>query len=345
MELDFVAWLRERLPDHPHLRLGVGDDAALIAAAEEEVVVTTDLLIDGVHFLSEKHSPEQIGHKALAVNLSDLAAMAARPIAAVVSLALPGDGLSRNGAGGLSPRELAVRLIEGMLPLAERYDCPIAGGDTNLGPGPIVISITAIGSPTSCGLLRRNGAQVGDQLLVTGSLGGSLAGKHLDFEPRVAEAQLLCECYHLTAGMDLTDGLSIDLARLAKASNVGAIVNEATLPIADAAHKIAKCLSPNPSGGSQRLRETEVPDGLETYRECLGRSALEHALHDGEDFELLFTTSPSEAKRLTADQPIACGVTLIGEIVATSKIATESNLLLRDTKNVVKNLEPRGYEH
>lgn len=310
MELDFVAWLRERLPAHPRLRLGVGDDAALIDAAtngSDSIVTTTDLLIDGVHFQSEEHTPERIGRKALAVNLSDLAAMAARPTAAVVSLALP-----RDGACGLSPQELAASLLEGMLPLAEQFDCPIAGGDTNLGPGPLVVSITALGCPTPLGVLRRDGAKPGDQLLVTGSLGGSLIAKHLDFDPRIEEALLLHERYGLTAGMDITDGLSIDLARLATASGVGAIVNEVALPLADVAREIAK---------------------------QSGRSPLEHALHDGEDFELLFTAPPNEAKRLVAEQPIACGVTLIGEITA------EPKLLLRDAANAVKNLEPCGYEH
>ena len=311
MELDFVAWLQERLPNHPRLQLGIGDDAALIDSTADSIVTTADLLIDGVHFRIEEHSPERIGRKALAVNLSDIAAMAAKPTAAIVSLALP-----RGGACGLSPPELAKRLLEGMLPLAEQFDCPIAGGDTNLGPGPLVISITALGTPTKRGVLRRDGAQPGDKILVTGSLGGSLTAKHLDFQPRIDEALLLHERFGLTAGMDITDGLSVDLARLAAASGVGAIVNEAALPIADAAHAMAQ---------------------------HSGRLPLEHALHDGEDFELLFTTSPDEAKRLIAEQPIDCGVTLIGEVTA------EAELLLHDktnaVKDAVKKLEPRGYEH
>ena len=186
MEADFLRWLREHLPPHPLLKLGIGDDAAVLATAgRSDVVVTTDLLADGVDFDLKKHEPRRIGHKALAVNLSDLAAMAARPLAAVISLNLPRqDGM-----------RIATELYEGMLPLAERYRVAIAGGDTNSWDGPLVISVTALGEVTADGPLRRSGAQPGDRIIVTGSFGGSILGRHLDVQPRIDEALLLNQRY------------------------------------------------------------------------------------------------------------------------------------------------------
>src|ERR1051326_607389 len=122
MEADFLHWLREHLPPHPLLKLGIGDDAAILATAGRlDVVVTTDLLADGVDFDLTKHDARAVGRKALAVNLSDLAAMAAMPLAAVVALNLP-------RTGGMA---LATELYEGLLSLAQRYHLAIAGGDTN----------------------------------------------------------------------------------------------------------------------------------------------------------------------------------------------------------------------
>lgn len=307
MELELVAKLRDTLPRHPRLEIGVGDDAALLAAPREGLVVTTDLLVDGVHFHSQEHTPERIGRKALAVNLSDLAAMAARPAGCVVSLALPREAPSGGDLVGY-----AARLIEGMLPLASRHDCPIAGGDTNIGPGPLVVSVTAFGEPTERGVLRRDSAQVGDWLLVTGSLGGSLSGKHLDFEPRVQEALWLREHGDLHAGMDLTDGLGIDARRLAEASGLGLVIDAAMIPISDDATRA--------SGAS-------------------GRSPLDHALGDGEDFELLFAAPPEAARDLLTKTELDCGVTRIGEFTA------ERGLFLRESDGARKPLPSVGYEH
>ena len=137
MEREFIHWLRRRLPPHPLLRLGPGDDAAVLnLAASKECVITVDMLTDGVDFKLDEIDPRRAGRKALAANLSDLAAMAARPLAGVVALCLP----RKNG------RQLAEELYEGMLPLAERYDLAIAGGDTNSWDGPLVISITLLGA-------------------------------------------------------------------------------------------------------------------------------------------------------------------------------------------------------
>lgn len=282
MELAFINHLRQRLPAHPLLRIGPGDDAAVLAATGERgIVVTTDLLTDGVHFNLASTDPRRVGHKALGVNLSDLAAMAAEPVAVVISLALP---RSRECL------ELAKELYEGLLPLAEQFRVGIAGGDTNTWEGPLVISVTALGKTTSRGPLLRSGAKAGDRLLVTGQLGGSLLGRHLDCEPRVREALLLHERYDLHAGMDISDGLALDLSRMCEASGVGAIVDVDHVPISAAAEELA--------GRDQKA------------------SALKHALGDGEDFELLLAVSPDVAAQIVHDQPIECGISDVGEFTA-----------------------------
>ena len=206
LESELLVWLNENLPTDSRLTVGLGDDAAVLRAySQVETVVTTDMLTDGVDFLLSDCDPRLVGHKALGVNLSDLAAMAARPVTSFVSLALP-----RDGCGRLSPLQLAIHLYEGMLPLAKRFKMTIAGGDTNSWDGPLAISITALGETTSHGPLTRSSAQVGDHLLVTGHLGGSLLGKHLHVEPRIDEALLLHSRYKLHAGIDISDGLALD---------------------------------------------------------------------------------------------------------------------------------------
>jgi thiamine-monophosphate kinase len=305
MESDFIRWLRDRLPPHPSLRVGLGDDAAILRLADRaDTVVTTDLLTDGVDFRLSEIDPRRAGRKALAVNLSDLAAMAARPVAVVVSLALPRKGCD----------ELARQLYEGLLPLAGQYDVAVAGGDTNTWDGPLAISITAIGETTDRGPLCRRGAVPGDSLVVTGQFGGSILGKHLDFEPRVAEAILLSDRYELHAGIDVSDGLSLDLARLVAESGCGAEIDSDAVPVAPAAHELAK----DP---------------------CGNKSPLDHALGDGEDFELVLAIPPAEASRLLSDQPLDVPVTRIGRCTA------ELGLWTRDPQGGRHALLPTGWEH
>ncbi len=147
MESDLIHWLRRRLPTHPGLLVGPGDDAAILkSTAGKQCVLTVDMLTEGIDFELAKVEPARVGRKALAVNLSDLAAMAARPLAAVIALVLPRDG-------GLA---LAKELYEGLIPLAEEYDLAIAGGDTNSWAGPLVVSITLVGEVTAAGPLLRS---------------------------------------------------------------------------------------------------------------------------------------------------------------------------------------------
>src|SRR3954464_14964084 len=140
MELEFIRWLREHVPDDPRAKLGLRDDAAVLSLASNDAIVTTDLLTDGVDFRLEMDDPKRIGRQALGANLSDLAAMAAKPVAAFISVALP-----RGEHNGIAPLQMAVGVHEGILPLAREFDTAIAGGDTNTFDGPLVISITAIG--------------------------------------------------------------------------------------------------------------------------------------------------------------------------------------------------------
>jgi thiamine-monophosphate kinase len=305
MEREFISWLRRRLPPHPLLLLGPGDDAAVLQmAGTDQCVVTVDLLTDHVDFELAEIDPRRAGRKALAVNLSDLAAMASRPLAGVVALALP-----RHGG-----MELAVALYEGMLPLAERYNLAIAGGDTNSWDGSLVISITLFGTVTGRGPLRRGGAQPGDRILVSGSFGGSILGRHLDFEPRVHEALDWHGRYELHAGTDVSDGLSLDLAHILEESRCGAVLHADAVPIADDARRLADKLAD-------------------------GSTPLDHALGDGEDFELILAAPPREARRILAEPPRAAALSDIGEFVV------EPGLWLQDHGGNRRPLTPRGWEH
>ncbi|REJ98614.1 MAG: thiamine-phosphate kinase [Planctomycetota bacterium] len=304
MEAEFLAWLAERLGPSQRSPVGLRDDAAVLdVGGSEPLVITTDLITDGVHFRLDRDDPRQIGHKALAVNLSDVAAMAARPLCAFVSLLVP----ARRGL------ELAQELYEGLLPLAERFGVEVAGGDTNTWSGPLVVNVALIGQATERGPLRRDGAKPGDQLLVTGCFGGSLGGHHLDFVPRVTEALTLHRDFRLHAGVDCSDGLSLDVSRICAASGCGAVIETAEVPIRPAAVALA----------------ADASDGC---------SALEHALSDGEDFELILAVPPDDAARIVRHNSLEVPLTRIGEFVAEPG-------LWQLAGGERRRLIPCGYEH
>jgi len=313
MELEFIEWLHEHVPSDPRARLGLTDDAAIISlAGRDEIVVTTDLLTDAVDFQLGKHEPHRIGQQALGANLSDLAAMAAKPVAAFISLALP-----RGGGANLSALELAINLYEGLLPLAAEYDIAIAGGDTNTYDGPLVLSVTALGLATGRGPLTRAGGLPGDWLLVTGSLGGSILGHMLDFTPRVREALLLRDRYNLHAGIDISDGLALDASRLSNASGCGAVIYLDHVPV---------------SRDAVRLAEN---DGAED----VSAVALQHALGDGQDFELLLAAPPDVAQAILHEHPIECPVTHVGELIK------QPGLWKRTDRGDLQPLEATGWRH
>ncbi len=297
MEIEFIRSLRKRLPESPHLAVGPGDDAAILQP--DGSVVTCDLLCDGTHFTVGTDAPLRIGRKCLAVNLSDLAAMAAEPTAAFLAVALPRDHAN-----------IADELLDGMLPLAEQFKVAIAGGDTNVWDGPLVVSITLIGRCPHQPLLRSE-ARPGDHLLVTGSLGGSRLGKHFDFTPRIQEALHLQHHYTLHAGMDCSDGLSIDAARLAEESECGVAIDLASIPLSEAAREMA-------------TKEDKL-------------SGIDRALGDGEDFELLLAVPPAVATKLIAAQPLETPLTKIGTFVETPGLWQGTETL--------SPLPVTGYEH
>jgi thiamine-monophosphate kinase len=309
-EFAFIDWLRRRTPASARVLLGPGDDTAALAwPGGAPCLITTDMLLEGSCFLlagggllCPAATPRQVGRKAMAVNLSDIAAMAGQPVAAVVSVGLP----RRQG------RALAEELYLGLREVADAFATAIIGGDTNSWDGPLVISVTVLGEPGPGGVIRRAGAVVGDWLMVTGPLGGSILGKHLDFTPRVREGLTLAGVVSLHAMIDLSDGLAADLDKLCTESRCGAVLWAEAVPLSAAASELAQ-------------REGK-------------RSALEHALGDGEDFELLFAVTRAEAERLIAQQPIP-GVTLsaIGEVAAQG--------LWIETAGQRRPLEPAGYVH
>ncbi len=303
MEFELIERLRQRTPLYPCVRLGIGDDAAILDLAGQHGVVTVDVLMDGVDFLLSEIPPEKAGRKALAVNLSDLAAMAATPKACLVGMVLPRKGGEKIGE----------KVYDGILALAREYQVGVAGGDTNTWDGPLVLSVTAIGTPPPFGGIRRRGAQPGDRIVVTGDFGGSLLGKHLDFEPRVWEAAYLYRTYEIHAGIDVSDGLAADLVHITVESKCGAVIHADKIPISKAAQELAK--------GSRK-----------------GGRALDRALHDGEDFELILAVPPGEAKRMLRDQPLTVPLTDIGEFV-------EQRGLWLETGGKQTVLEPKGFVH
>lgn len=300
-EFAYIDWLRQRTPPAENVIVGPGDDTAVLRPPARPLLVTTDMLLEGSCFRLDEAGPRRVGRKAIAVNLSDIAAMAGVPTAAVVSVGLPPTG----------GRELAEELYVGMREMADAFAVPLVGGDTNSWDGPLSISVTMFGEATDRGAVLRSGAKVGDWVLVTGPLGGSILGHHLDFTPRVREALALHQTADLHAMIDLSDGLAKDLHHICEESRCGAVLEWDAIPIADAAHELA---------------------GRD------GRPPLDHALSDGEDFELVFTVSPTDGERLVREQPVP-GITLtrIGQI-------GESGFWL-ERGGTREPLEPRGYEH
>lgn len=295
--------------------LGIGDDGALLDPPPGmQAVITTDLLVAGVHFLPEA-DPVSVGHKALAVNLSDLAAMGAEPAWFTLNLCLP----------QVDERWLAA-FCEGMYGLARRYNVQLIGGDTSRGP--LAIAIQAGGWVPHGQALRRDGAQPGDRLFVTGELGAAgLALRHQRGECRLSEADLAAvvdrldrPMPRLEAGMrlrgiassaiDLSDGLVADLGHVLEASRTGARVYLERLPL--------------PA----------------VYRERLAELGWDVALANGDDYELLFTVPEKDLPRLEAVRSdFGCRVTDIGEITA------GSGLTLLERDGAVYHPRRRGHDH
>ncbi len=222
-EREFISWIRSQTQlDARRVPVGPGDDCAVVAFGDQRVIVTTDQVLDGVHFKLHEHGPRAAGRKAMARNLSDIAAMAATATAAVATVALPPD------FGETAAKELYAGLRE----IGDKFNCPVVGGDVGAWDAPLAITVTIMGSIGETEPILRSGARVGDAICVTGSLGGAWKGdKHLTFTPRIAEAQQLAKGYNLNAMIDISDGLATDLAHICKASGLAAEITAADIPV------------------------------------------------------------------------------------------------------------------
>ncbi|HEY1170360.1 MAG TPA: thiamine-phosphate kinase [Verrucomicrobiae bacterium] len=306
-EFELIAKLTKTLPTNESVTVGAGDDCAVLdlGLKDQSVLFKTDAVVEGVHFTAETE-PERIGHKALGRCLSDIAAMGGTPTHALVTLGLPKD---------YDPERIS-QIYRGMSALALRYNVAIVGGETTTNPGCLLISVALLGTVKKDKAALRKGAQVGDAIFVTGNLGGSLSGKHLDFEPRLAEGRWLMENFSLSSMMDVSDGLAGDLRHIMKQSGVGALLFAAMIPVS---------------------REAKV----KAREKTIAKPAILAALTDGEDFELLFTLPPNEAVKLKdawkeqfPNLPLSC----IG------KITKQPGLHLKDERGV-RELHDHGYVH
>jgi thiamine-monophosphate kinase len=306
-EFELIQRLTRSLSANDTVVTGPGDDCAVLdlGLPDRFVLFKTDAVVEGIHFHSET-PPAKVGHKALARALSDIAAMAGQPTCALVTLGLPRD----------FDGQRIEAIYAGLDATARRYGVAVVGGETTTNPERILISIAVLGTVEKSRCVRRSGSEPGDAIFVTGELGGSLQGKHLDFEPRLAQAQWLTAHFALHAMIDLSDGLAGDLRHLLRAGRVGAELFSPAIPI------------------SRQAR-------LRARAESSAKPPLLAALTDGEDFELLFTVASRDAvplldawKKQFSDLALTC----IGKITATP------GLTLRD-KEGIRPLTAHGYTH
>ena len=305
MEHSFIAWAKQRSSKLPQVKLGIGDDCSLLATHGEDLAITTDSLCDGTHFILSECGPRRAGRKLMGVNLSDLASMASEPVAVFLTLCVP-----KSGSGNYSSGDIAAEVFEGVLSMAQEFNVSIAGGDTNVWDGPLVLGLTAVGTKPADTAWRRSGAKPGDAIVVSGRLGGSILGKHLDFTPRLELARELYKLNLVTAATDISDGFGIDLLNMTVASRCGAEVNLNAIPVSDAAVERSQ---------------------------ASGKPAVEHAIGDGEDFELLFSIPKDKVSQLPAELS-GVPLTIVGEFVSRTGLWSKE-------KNGVKQLSPRGYVH
>ena len=306
----------------PWVAVGPGDDAAVIQPDRGALdVLTTDAQVDGIHFDLRFVPPDAVGHRALAVNLSDLAAMGALPRAALLSLLLPGD-LEVGTLDGV---------IDGLLALAARYRVALIGGNITRTTGPLTIDVTAIGSVRPRRVLTRAGARVGDEVHVTGTLGSAATGltmlrngvstgpdgecvsRYLRPEPRVRAGIILGRNRSATSCIDLSDGLADAVSQIAEGSGVGITIDEAALPVTD------------------EVRE---------WHRRAGGDVLNTVLAGGDDYELVLTCRPRDRRRLDAvrRQVGNLPITRIGVVT------TGRDVLIRDERGATREM-PRGFEH
>jgi thiamine-monophosphate kinase len=303
---------------NPAIRTGIGDDCAVLRLLPgrgklTDTLVTTDFTLEGIHFRRDWHSAESVGHRCLARGLSDIAAMGGEPVAAFLSLALPRD----------LPQSWVGRFARSLISLAERYGVTLAGGDTAESPNGVLADVVVVGTAPRGKAVLRSRAKPGDQIYVSGELGGSEAAvwemrrkpkrklnpreysRHFFPEPRIELGRILREKGLASAMIDTSDGLSTDLAHICKESGVGAELQVASIPLASVG---------KPS------REVD----------------LTFAMHGGEDYELLFTAPP---RKRVPSRIAGVPITHIGHITRGRRI------FLRSRSGVGYELSPRGWEH
>jgi thiamine-monophosphate kinase len=333
-EDDLIAYLRRRIESRPTgvLRVGIGDDAAVLSPGQREWVLTCDQFLEGVHFVSNIHSADSVGYKALARATSDIAAMGARPQLFLLSLALPA------ALTGKWFRQMA----SGMASASRRFGLTLAGGDMARSPVGVALSITVLGDIRKGYAVRRDGARPGDAIFVAGQLGAAQAGLELVLrglahrnrndptlrrllaahnypEPCIALGQWLAKRRLASAMMDISDGLSTDLLHLCKSSAAGAVIKEADLP----AVVLPRALAASSARAGRRATRWDA-------------RAL--ALHGGEDYGLLFTTRPKLVPKIPAAFE-GVPITRIGQIVRGQGVT----LIARDGGR--SRLLPQGWDH
>ncbi|MDR4509244.1 MAG: thiamine-phosphate kinase [Candidatus Brocadiaceae bacterium] len=303
-ELAFIQKIRRRQKKRRDIVLGIGDDcAALDVSSDKLCIITADMLVNGTHFDLKKCTPQQAGRKAIACSVSDVAAMGCRATFAVVSICFPHNATNT----------FATKLYEGIWSMTNKYNIEIVGGDIISGNCPLCINVTMLGRDDGLKPIRRSGARTGDMILVTGTLGGSLLGKHLSFEPLLEEGIFLNKHYTIHAMIDISDGLAADLNHILQESHGGAILYEDKIPLSKAAVKLSK---------------------------ITGKTPLDHALFDGEDYELLFVVSKNQANKVMNSDYFQKGmIHCIGEMV------NGHGIRMKNIQGNTQRVKPHGYEH
>lgn len=321
-EFGLIDLIRRKFPaKDKNLVLGIGDDAAVIKITPKRYLIfTTDALREGVHFDLSYYSYHEVGWKAMAANLSDVAAMGGIPTFGLISLGLPKN----------KKTEDVLKIYKGMNDLAKRYGCKLCGGDIFLS-SEIIISIALLGETEPEFLVKRSGAKPGDLICVTGNLGQSQAGlellkakktskldwlrKHLKPVPRINQARKLVQTLNVTSMIDISDGFGSDLYHIAEESQVGVLIFEKKIPMSRTFLQMAS---------------------------VLGKSPLDLALSSGEEYELLFTIKKGQGEKLKFLKRKTPGlkVTVVGEIKN-----EKDGMKILDSKGKIKNLKRVGYSH
>jgi thiamine-monophosphate kinase len=306
-EFELIDILTKDLPQSDSVKAGPGDDCAVLDLGLEDrlILFKTDAVVEGIHFTAETE-PEKIGYKAMARCLSDMAAMAGLPTHALITLALPRKFDSA----------WVQRIYEGLKSAGAPWQVSIVGGETTTNPDRLLLSIALMGTVHASRCVRRTGVRPGDALFVTGELGGSQAGKHLEFIPRIEEAQWLAQNFLPHAMIDLSDGLAGDLRHLLKANGCGAELHSNSIPLSRTAR-------------------------LQARSDSSAKPPLLAGLTDGEDFELLFSVAPGQAVALLDSWKKKFPETLLTCI---GKTTENPELILRD-KDGSRPLTLHGYTH